>query len=237
MKDRVDAILRQPQALYLESLLNPREALLTEMERFAQEYGHPIADPEVAQMMRMLVRLHRPIRILEVGTNIGYSVVVMGRECGDAARIETIEINRPTLDIARDFVARAELPCEVIFHEGAALEVIPGLAGFFDFVFIDCVKTEYADYLDALMPKLRDGALIICDNLLWKGQVAEEVRVPGDEQSTAALREFNGRIMNDRRLVSIVLPLGDGLGISIVQGNGRAIRLSKRERGMSDGLF
>lgn len=217
MKQRIDAIIREPQARYLESLLPARDALLAEIEQFAAKHGHPIADPEVALMMRILVRLHRPKRLLEIGTNIGYSVIVLGRECDAAARIETIEIDRPTLQVAQKFVGRASLPCEVVFHEGAALDVLPRLAGPFDFVFIDCVKSEYGDYLDAILPKLRDGAVIVCDNLLWKGQVAEEVTVPGDEQSTAALRRFNGRLASDPRLLSIILPLGDGLGVSVVR--------------------
>lgn len=217
MKQRIDAIIREPQARYLESLLPARDALLAEIEQFAAKHGHPIADPEVALMMGILVRLHRPKRLLEIGTNIGYSVIVLGRECDAAARIETIEIDRPTLQVAQKFVGRASLPCQVVFHEGAALDVLPRLAGPFDFVFIDCVKSEYGDYLDAILPKLRDGAVIVCDNLLWKGQVAEGVTVPGDEQSTAALRGFNGRLASEARLLSIILPLGDGLGVSVVR--------------------
>jgi len=100
----------------------------------------------------------------------------------------------------------------VVFHEGAALEVLPTLDGPFDFVFIDCVKTEYGDYLDALWPKLERGAVIVCDNLLWGGKVADGVRDP----STDALRAFNARIAKDPRLITTILPVGDGTGVSIV---------------------
>jgi predicted O-methyltransferase YrrM len=212
MKDRVDAILKRSQAEYLESVLPPRDALLARIEEFAREHGHPIADPEVAQLMRILVRTKRPKRIVEVGTNIGYSVVVMGRECGADAVVETIEIDRETLATAKQFVAEAQLPCRVVFHEGAALEVLARLEGTFDFVFIDCVKSEYEQYLDALLPKLEAGAMIVCDNLLWKGQVAEG----GDDKSTNALRDFNRRITTDARLLTTILPVGDGLGVSLV---------------------
>jgi caffeoyl-CoA O-methyltransferase len=212
MKDRVDAILRRNQAEYLESLLPPRDALLEEMEKFADEHGHPIADPEVAQLMRALVRASLPRRVIEVGTNIGYSVVVIGRECEAEALIETIEIDHNTLAVARRFVAEAALPCRVVFHEGAALDVLPRLTGPFDFVFIDCVKTEYEAYLDALLPKLERGAMIVCDNLLWKGQVAAGEH----DAATDALRAFNERLSADPRLVTSVLPLGDGTGISVV---------------------
>lgn len=212
MKDRIDAILRRAQAEYLESLVPPRDALLEEMEKFAAENDHPIADPEVAQLMRVLVRMKRPRRVLEVGTNIGYSVVVIGRECDDDAVVETIEINHGTMMVAKGFVRDAELRCNVVFHEGAALDVIPRIAGPFDFVFIDCVKTEYGDYLDALLPKLARGAVIVCDNLLWKGRVAEGQHDP----PTDALRAFNKRLASDERLITSILPLGDGTGVSIV---------------------
>jgi predicted O-methyltransferase YrrM len=212
MKDRVDAILRRNQAEYLESLLPERDALLEQMEKFAAENGHPIADPEVAQLMRALVKMRAPRRVLEVGTNIGYSVIVIGRECEPDVVVETIEIDHNTLTTARRFVAEAALPCRVVFHEGAALDVLPRLTGPFDFVFIDCVKTEYEDYLDALLPKLEAGAIIVCDNLLWKGRVAAGEHDP----ATDALRAFNKRIATDPRLITSILPLGDGTGVSVV---------------------
>ena len=110
-------------------------------------------------------------------------------------------------------MAEAALQCEVQFHEGAALEVLPRLSGPFDFVFIDCVKSEYEQYLDQLLPKLARGAVIVCDNLLWGGKVAAGVR----DASTDGLRAFNRRIMSDPRLESIILPLGDGVGLSVVK--------------------
>lgn len=213
MKERMDAILRRNQAEYLDSLLPLRDALLERMEAFAAEHGHPIADAEVAQLMRGLVRMKQPRRVLEVGTNIGYSVIVLGRECDPDVVLETIEIDHETLATAKQFVAEAELPCRVVFHEGAALDVLPRLTGPFDFVFIDCVKTEYEDYLDALLPKLERGAVIVCDNLLWKGRVAAGEH----DAATDALRAFNHRIATDSHLITSIVAVGDGTGISVVK--------------------
>ena len=212
MKRRADAILKPKQADYLEKLIPKRDSLLARVEKFAAKHDHPIADPEVGQLMRILVRARKPRHILEVGTNIGYSVIVMGRECGRETVLETIEINADILATAKDFVAEAKLVCDVRFHQGAALEVIPRLGGPFDFVFIDCVKTEYEQYLDRLLPKMERGGVIVCDNLLWGGEVAGG---RGDA-NTIALRKFNRRIAGDPALTTIVLPLGDGTGISIV---------------------
>src|SRR5262245_9179347 len=151
MKAGLDKILQRAQAEYLDTLLPPRDALLGRMEEYAAEHSQPIADPEVARVERILVRALQPRRILEIGTNIGYSVVVMGRECGPEAVIETIELDSEILALARRFVAEAQLPCQVMFHQGRALEVLRKLDGTPDFVFIDCVKTEYEQYLDLLL--------------------------------------------------------------------------------------
>ena len=213
MKAGIDKILQRTQAEYLDSLTPPRDALLARIEQYAAEHNHPIADPEVAQIERILVRALRPRHIIEVGTNIGYSVIVMGRECGRECVIETIELDRGILATAKAFVAEANLSCEVRFHEGAALQVLPRLEGPFDFVFIDCVKSEYEQYLDQLLPKLAPGAVILCDNLLWGGKVAAGVR----DASTDGLRAFNHRIMTDPRLESLILPLGDGVGLTILK--------------------
>ena len=122
MKSRADAILKSAQAAYLEKLASPRDPLLARMEEFAAKHGHPIADPEVAQLERILVRAAAPRHILEVGTNIGYSVIAMGRECGRGTVLETIELNPETLANAKAFVAEAKLQCDVRFHQGAALD-------------------------------------------------------------------------------------------------------------------
>lgn len=212
MKDRLDAILQLKQAKYLDTLIPERDALLARMEAHAEDNGHPIADPELGQLLRALVRMKNPRRVLEIGTNIGYSVVAMGRECNPEAVVESIELDPAILASARGFVGEAQLPCRVVFHEGAALEVLPRLTGPFDFVFIDCVKEEYEAYLDAVLPKMERGAVIVCDNVLWGGKVADGT----DDTRTNALRAFNQRIATDARLVTIVLPLGDGASLSVV---------------------
>lgn len=213
MKSGLDSILHLPQAKYLESLLSPDDPLLEEMAIYAKEHRHPIADREVAQLMRVLLAMRPAKRILEVGTNIGYSVVVLGRACPDAV-IETIEIDRETLGIANEFVARGDVKATVVFHHGAALDVIPRVNGPFDFVFIDCVKHEYLAYLDLLMPKIASGGVIVCDNLLWKGRVATEGTSSSD-RDTVGLHRFNEHFVRHPELLSTIVAVGDGTGIAV----------------------
>ncbi|MGK2859452.1 MAG: O-methyltransferase [Thermoanaerobaculia bacterium] len=217
MKAGVDAILRRAQAEYLDSLLPESDALLELMERVAAEDGHPIADREVAQLMRVVLATHAPKRILEIGTNIGYSVVVMARACPDA-RIETIEIDAKTLRAAQEFALQAGIAERVTFHHGAALEVLGRLDGPWDFVFIDCVKTEYADYLDAVRGRLAPGGVVFVDNLLWGGQVAEGAKSEDQRASTDAIRKFNQRLVSDPDFVATIVPVGDGVGIAVKRG-------------------
>ena len=211
MKSSIDAILQKDQATYLDSLVPPGDELLLEMERLAAEEHQPIADREVAQLLRVLVRLRAPRRVLEIGTNIGYSVVVMGREMEAGSQLESIEIDPRLAGVARTNARRAGLRCEVTIHEGAALDVLPGLHGPFDLVFVDCLKHEYVDYLDAVIGKLSPGALILADNVLWKGQVARGI----SDRETSGIRRFNERITTDPRLVSAILPTGDGVSVSV----------------------
>lgn len=217
MKDRIDAILRPAQAEYLEGLIPPRDELLERIEAFADEHDHPIADPEVAQTIRILLRVHKPRRVLEVGTNIGYSVIVMGRELAPDAVIETVEIDPEIVALAKAFVAEAGIACGVVYHEGPAIEILAQLEGTFDFVFIDCVKTEYLQYLDLVLPHMAAGGLILADNVLWKGQVAEGAAAPSQIASTAAIGVFNQALVTDERLTTIILPIGDGLSVSYVR--------------------
>jgi len=214
MKAGMDVILRRAQAEYLDALLPAGDALLAQMERVAAEQGHPIADREVAQLMRVVLAMRAPKRILEIGTNIGYSVVVMGRACPDAV-IETIEIDPETLRTAQEFVREAGFADRVTFHRGAALEVLAGLEGPWDFVFIDCVKTEYSDYLALVRDRLAPGGVIFVDNLLWGGQVAEGAKSEDQRASTEAIRAFNERFVSDPDFIATIVPVGDGVGIAV----------------------
>src|SRR5258706_16274433 len=112
MKSRIDQVIKRVQAEYLDTLLPSRDPLLAGMEAFAAEHGHPMADPEVGQLMRVLVRAKQPKHLIEVGTNIGYSVIVMGRECPADTVLETIEPDRDIVATAKRFVCEAHLTCE-----------------------------------------------------------------------------------------------------------------------------
>jgi predicted O-methyltransferase YrrM len=218
MKARVDAILRPEQADYLERLTPENVGLSAEMEEYAAEHRVPIADREVARFLEITARSIAARRVLEIGMAIGYSVVHLARALPPGGEVVTIEPSGEMIARGEDYLRRAALRGRVRIEQGKALEVLPRLDGPFDLVFVDAVKEEYSRYLELSLPLLRAGGVVVADNLLWGGQVAGEIRSPQQTASTQALREFNQLFVRHPQLLSVVLPLGDGLGYGVKVG-------------------
>jgi predicted O-methyltransferase YrrM len=215
MKAKLDAILKLEQAEYLDQLLPASDELLAEMEEYAAEHRVPIADREVALFLEITARAIRPRRVLECGMAIGYSVIHLARAMPDDGQVITIDPSDEMIRAAEGFYQRAGVRDRVRIEKGYALEVIPQIAETLDLLFIDAVKEEYRGYLDLALPKLRTGGVVICDNLLWGGQVAGEIRLDDQTSSTEALREFNRYFVNHPQLRAEVLAVGDGLGYGV----------------------
>lgn len=216
MKAQVGLIIHQAQEEYLERLLPERDLLLREMERVADEQGIPIADPEVATFLQITVRAIRAERVLEVGTAIGYADIFMARAMSPHGKVATIDTKAEMIEKAREYVKRAGLEERVEFHTGPALLLIPTLPGPFDLIYIDAVKKEYRGYLDLALPLMRTGGVVVCDNVLWRGQVAGGQLVDEQyRQSTEALRDFNDYFMHHPQLLAQILPVGDGLAYGV----------------------
>src|ERR1051326_6679584 len=215
MKAKLDAILQTEQAEYLDNLLPASDELLSEMEGYAAEHRVPIADREVARFLEITARITNAKLALECGMAIGYSVIHLLRGMGNDGRVITIDPSDDMITRASDYFRRAGVSQRAQIEKGYALEVIPRLNETFDLLFIDAVKEEYRGYLDLALPKLRAGGVVICDNLLWGGQVAGEISSPDQKSSTEALREFNRYFVGHPELRAEVLPVGDGLGYGV----------------------
>jgi len=143
---------------------NKAEIILSEIEKRANSEFLPIVGPEKGIVLAEEIRKAKPKRVLEVGTLIGYSAIVMGKELDKNAHVTTIEIHAEEAKTAEDNIRKAGIPPKVEVITGDAIRVIPELKGVFDFVFIDAEKTEYLDYLRLAEDKLRKGAVIVADN-------------------------------------------------------------------------
>ncbi len=215
MKARIDAIIHLEQAEYLERLLPANTGLLAEMEEYAARHRVPIADREVALFLEITARAMNARRALEIGAAIGYSVIHLARAMPPDGLVITIEPNEEMIRLTESYSSRAGLGERVRIERGYALEVMPRLLETFDLIYIDAVKEEYAAYLDHALRLLRNGGVIIADNVLWGGQVAGEIRSPEQTASTQALREFNQIFVRHPQLRSEILSVGDGLAYGV----------------------
>ena len=205
---------------WVESLAAPLPAALEAIETAALAGPErvPIVDRDSGRVLAALAAGRR--RIVEVGTAFGYSTAWLALGQPADGTIVTIDPDRSRTDRARGWWREAGIGDERIDVVNAkALEAFeannPALAGPFDLAFIDALKPEYSAYLDALVPRLAPGALVVADNVLWSGRVADPAN---DDRDTVALRDFDARVLADPRFTATILPVGDGLLIAGFRG-------------------
>jgi predicted O-methyltransferase YrrM len=213
MKARIDAIIQRDQAEYLDKLIPQTDPLLREMEEYGAQHRVPSADREVALFVEITARAINAKSALEIGMAIGYTTIHLARAIGEAGLVVTIDPSDEMIRAAEGYLIRAGLRDRVRIERGKALEVIPRLNETFDMVFIDALKDEYIDYLESALPKLRNGGVVVVDNLLWGGRVAGDPA--SRDRDTAALQKFNDHFMQHPQLRAIVLSVGDGLGYAV----------------------
>jgi caffeoyl-CoA O-methyltransferase len=191
----------------------PHPALLA-IETAAEPDGIPILDRASGRVLAALAAGRR--RIVEVGTAYGYSTLWMALAQPAGGTIVTIDPDRGRTDKARAWWREGGVPQDRITVVNApALAAFgagePALRGPFDLAFIDALKPEYAAYLEAIVPRLAPGALVVADNVLWSGRVSGERASDPDDEGTSALRAFNESVLRDPRFVASIVPVGDGL--------------------------
>ncbi len=161
------------------------------------------------RLLKMLVQLARPKRVLEIGTFAGYSALCMAEGLAEGALLHTYEIDDELEDFTRPWIEGSPYGDKVCFHIGNALEEVPRLGEVFDFVFMDGDKRQYMEYYEMLLQHTSPGALILADNTLWDGHVVDKAYLT--DRQTAAINEFNAFVAADKRVEKLILPLRDGL--------------------------
>lgn len=161
------------------------------------------------RLLSMISKMIQPKRILEIGTYTGYSAICLAEGLKEDGELITIDVNYELADLVNEYVEKAGFKEQIKLKIGNAKEIVPTLDKNFDLVFIDADKNSYSLYYDMLIDDLPSGAIIIADNILWSGKVAQEVD-PNDKD-TVLLMEFNKKVQDDVRVENVLLSIRDGL--------------------------
>ena len=202
-----------PIERYVLENSTPQGEALAWLEReswLRTSHGRQIAGPTLGTLLRHIVLMLRPQRVLEIGTFSGYSTIWMAAALPEGGLIDTIEINDEMEDLIREGFDRAGIADRVRLIMGDALDILPTLTETYDLVYIDANKRDYVAYYQSVIDLVRPGGWILADNVLWDGQV-----VSGDprSQQTRSIQAFNDLVAGDARVENFILPLRDGLNI------------------------
>ena len=197
---------------YIHSLEKPNSEILTEIEQAAHKDLVPIIRKEMESFLRVILTIKHPKEILELGTAIGYSAILMS-ECCDA-KITTIENYEKRIPIARENFEKAGKSDQIELLEGDAMEVMKTLPKEkYDFIFMDAAKAQYINYLPEVMRLLNPGGVLITDNVLQDGDLIQSKFVVRRRDRTIhkRMREFLETVKHDDRLETSIVPIGDGI--------------------------
>jgi caffeoyl-CoA O-methyltransferase len=199
---------------YVEKLVGDEDELLswTHKKSFAlRDQGvHPIPST-TGRFLELLARSRSPRKVLEIGSGAGYSALWLMKGMNEKGTIDTIEQNPEAVKALESVVKKSGHEGQIRIHHGRALSVLKHIHGPYDLVFIDADKREYPEYLKQALRLSQAGSMIIADNMFWHGAT---IRGEKEEESTRGIIEYTERIFRDSRLSSLIIPLGDGIGVS-----------------------
>ncbi len=196
---------------YLEQLAEPRSPVLAEMEEQGRREGFPIVGPLVGRLLSLCARTIGARHAFELGSGFGYSAHWLAEAMGPEGRIVLTDGSAARLKQAGDYLQRAGLDARVSYEVGDAKEALERHGGPFDLIFCDIDKEQYPEVPPLALPRLRPGGLLIFDNTLWSGRVAE----PGGDAATRAVKELNRSLHSRSDLLTVVVPLRDGVSVSL----------------------
>ncbi len=203
---------------YLRDKMTHNNVLLHELERYAAENSVPIVEPETARFLSVMCRAQRPKKILEVGCAIGYSAILMAQATDDSCDIATLECNGDMVSIARENIKKAGYAGKISVIEADAKDYLSYIDDdeVFDIIFLDGPKAHYIYMLDECVRLLKKGGMIISDNVLYKGMTADDDHVVRRKITIVKrLRRYIDMLMKHPELETALLPLGDGVTVSV----------------------
>lgn len=196
---------------YMTALLPARHPELMKMEGIAAERRFPIVGPLVGALLGVLARASGARRVLELGSGFGYSAAWLAEAVGPSGSVVLTEHSKQNVAAAEEHLDAMGLAGRVSFNACDALDALASMDGPFDLIFNDVDKADYPAVFDQAIPRLRIGGLLVTDNVLWSGRVADTAVNDAD---TRGVREYNRRMFSTPDVRSAIVPLRDGVGIT-----------------------
>ncbi len=210
-------IIDERLSTYLDSLNLDNAAYLNKIEEEALSQQVPIIRKQMQNLLRFLLTLHRPMSILEVGTAVGFSALLMAEYAPEGAHITTIEKYEKRFPLAEENFRKSGRQEQITFLKGDAADILKELDGSYDLIFMDAAKGQYIHFLPDIFRLMHEGSLLVSDNVLQDRDILESRFAVCRRNRTihARMREYLYEITHKENLESVILPVGDGVSLSL----------------------
>lgn len=222
-------IIDERMSVFIDSLDRVNPPFLEEIERYALENQVPIIRKPTQSLLRFILTYAKPKDILEVGTAIGFSALLMSEYAGADCKITTIEKYEKRIPIARSNFRKAGRADQITLLEGDAVDILKKLQGPYDMIFMDAAKGQYIHFLPDALRLLAPGGLLVSDNVLQDGDVVESrYALPRRERTIhARMREYLYELKHQSGLETVILPVGDGVALTTQAGRSQEIQAER----------
>ncbi len=210
-------IVDERMVAFINSFDKGNTPFLNEIEKFAIETQVPIIRKEMQSFLRFLLTMKKPMKILEVGTAIGFSALLMSEYAPQGCQITTIEKYEPRIPIARENFRKAGKEEVITLLEGDATEILKELKDSYDLIFMDAAKGQYIHFMPDILRLLAEGGILVSDNVLQDGDVIESryAVVRRNRTIHGRMREYLFELTHHSQLETCILPVGDGITLSV----------------------
>lgn len=210
-------IVDERMTAFINSLETSDNELLEQIEQEALQADVPIIRKEMQSFLKVLIEMKKPMRILEVGTAVGFSALLMSEYAPKGCSITTIEKFEKRIPVAEENFRRAGKTDEILFLQGDAGEILKKLTDPYDFIFMDAAKAQYITWLPDVKRLLKDGGVLVSDNVLQEGDICESHFAVERRNRTIykRMREYLYTLKHDPQLLTSIVPIGDGASVSI----------------------
>ncbi|MCR4961473.1 MAG: O-methyltransferase [Lachnospiraceae bacterium] len=204
-------------ASFINSFASPNSDFLDKLERFSLETNVPIVRKEMQSLMKFLLAMKKPLSVLEVGTAIGFSAVLMAENTDTSCKITTIEKYEKRIPLAKENFAKSGYSHRITLLEGDATDILKELTGTYDLIFMDAAKGQYINFLPDIKRLLAPGGVLLSDNVMQEGDILESRYAVERRNRTiyARMRDYLFELTHDPELETVILDVGDGVTISV----------------------